>query len=259
MYFFFDNNKRNLWTPSKIKTRLWLDANDASTITLNGSTVSQWNDKSGNSTHVSQSTGSAQPTYNATGFNGKPTLSFDGGDNLVSTLNHGLTGDIEFSLFMVQTMPYSSLQLYISWGVNATNQVFTWMCTLSTASDRMAGFGNYTDLATFTPSTPTSPHFMSICRTGTTKDSWTIHQDGNSLTPVTSGESAINVGNSPFYVGSFVNGAFKFTGIMSEVIVIPSNVTNTYRTKIEGYLAWKWGLQANLPSDHPYKSSAPKV
>lgn len=27
---------------------LWLDANDSSTITLNGSTVSQWRNKSGN-------------------------------------------------------------------------------------------------------------------------------------------------------------------------------------------------------------------
>ena len=26
---------------------------------------------------------------------------------------------------------------------------------------------------------------------------------------------------------------------------------------VEGYLAHKWGLTARLPSDHPYKSSAP--
>ena len=24
-----------------------------------------------------------------------------------------------------------------------------------------------------------------------------------------------------------------------------------------GYLAWKWGLQANLPAGHTYKSAAP--
>ena len=30
------------------------------------------------------------------------------------------------------------------------------------------------------------------------------------------------------------------------------------RQKLEGYLAWKWGLQASLPSDHPYKSAAPE-
>jgi len=31
----------------------------------------------------------------------------------------------------------------------------------------------------------------------------------------------------------------------------------TYRYQAEGYLAWKWGLQGNLPSTHPYKNSAP--
>jgi hypothetical protein len=27
--------------------------------------------------------------------------------------------------------------------------------------------------------------------------------------------------------------------------------------KIDGYLAWKWGLQGNLPSSHLYKKYAP--
>ena len=29
--------------------------------------------------------------------------------------------------------------------------------------------------------------------------------------------------------------------------------------KAEGYLAWKWGLQSNLPISHPYKNAAPTV
>ena len=29
--------------------------------------------------------------------------------------------------------------------------------------------------------------------------------------------------------------------------------------KAEGYLAWKWGLVGNLPSNHPYKNSPPTV
>jgi hypothetical protein len=36
-----------VWNPSMISTALWLDAADVATVTLNGSTVSQWNDKSG--------------------------------------------------------------------------------------------------------------------------------------------------------------------------------------------------------------------
>jgi hypothetical protein len=41
-------------------------------------------------------------------------------------------------------------------------------------------------------------------------------------------------------------------------IALYSVVLNTTQIQIiEGYLAWKWGLQANLPVGHPYRSAAP--
>jgi hypothetical protein len=58
----------NPWNPAQLGAdlALWLDADDASTITLNGSTVAQWDDKSGNGKHMVQATASAQPTYTTT-------------------------------------------------------------------------------------------------------------------------------------------------------------------------------------------------
>ena len=47
-----------------------------------------------------------------------------------------------------------------------------------------------------------------------------------------------------------------FDGFIGEIIIINS-VEDSDRQKIEGYLAHKWGLTANLPADHPYKSNAP--
>ena len=44
---------------------------------------------------------------------------------------------------------------------------------------------------------------------------------------------------------------------VSEIVMYNTVLDTTQRQKIEGYLAWKWGLQANLPSGHPYKSAAP--
>ena len=61
---------------------LWLDATDTSTITLNAGNVSQWRDKSGNGRHASQGTASAQPLYQPSGLNGRPTIRSDGGDVL---------------------------------------------------------------------------------------------------------------------------------------------------------------------------------
>lgn len=71
----------------------WHTAQDAATIILNGSTVSQWNDKSGNGINVSQSVASQQPAYNASDalLGGQPSLTFDGvNDYLFSTT--GLSG-----------------------------------------------------------------------------------------------------------------------------------------------------------------------
>ena len=62
---------------------LWLDAADTSSITDDGGAVSRWFDKSGNANHTDiQSTGSKQPTTDATTQNSKNVIDFDGGDTL---------------------------------------------------------------------------------------------------------------------------------------------------------------------------------
>ncbi len=57
---------------------LWLDASDASTITLNGADVSQWDDKSGQGNHATQSESTDQPLYNLAAVNGLNVVEFDG-------------------------------------------------------------------------------------------------------------------------------------------------------------------------------------
>lgn len=55
------------------------------------------------------------------------------------------------------------------------------------------------------------------------------------------------------------------SGYIFEYIVLPycadaatANIPATNETrKIEGYLAWKWGLESSLPAGHPYSARAP--
>jgi hypothetical protein len=64
--------------------QLWLDASDASSFTFSsGSVVSQWNDKSGNSRHMSQSTVANQPSRSGT-QNGRSTVVFDGSNDYMT-------------------------------------------------------------------------------------------------------------------------------------------------------------------------------
>lgn len=44
---------------------------------------------------------------------------------------------------------------------------------------------------------------------------------------------------------------------IKEVLGFTTSFNLTQIQQMEGYLAWKWGLQTNLPSTHPYYASAP--
>jgi len=55
---------------------LWLDAADASTISLSGSAVAQWNDKSPFGNNAVSNSMAQSPSYNSVQFNNLPTLSF---------------------------------------------------------------------------------------------------------------------------------------------------------------------------------------
>ena len=52
-------------------------------------------------------------------------------------------------------------------------------------------------------------------------------------------------------------GLLKVAGVFGEMIIINSPSTDDM-IKLEGYLAWKWGLQDKLPGDHLFKSNPPK-
>ncbi|MDC3319935.1 hypothetical protein OAV61_09255, partial [Flavobacteriaceae bacterium] len=72
-------------------------------------------------------------------------------------------------------------------------------------------------------------------------------ENTGAVTPFTS--NAITIGSDA--------AGNSFDGMVAEVIIVESSVSDNDRQKIEGYLAHKWGLAANLPADHPYKDAAP--
>lgn len=71
--------------------QLWLDAADCESITLNGGTVSQWDDKSGNNYHMTQTTASQQPTLKLNHTNGYDSIYFDGTNDIFN--NTGIAID----------------------------------------------------------------------------------------------------------------------------------------------------------------------
>lgn len=103
----------SLWTPEELANlSIWLDGADASTITLNGSNVSQWDDKSGNDNHFAQSNTSYQPLYVPTNINGKPSIEFSNIDYLKSIASINTTQP--FTIYNVLYPKDNSYPVYSS-------------------------------------------------------------------------------------------------------------------------------------------------
>lgn len=239
-----------LWTPRELTTALWLDADSPSSITLNGATVSQWNDLSGNGRHATQATAANQPTYTASAINSKPALTFDGGD-FMSGLWAGATAS-EATIVAVGTYGSSAAtQAIASVGTPATNSGFGigW----NTSGVIFTAFLWSVNEATYSGFVATP-----LIQVGVLSPS-SITQSFNGYT------SAVAIGVVPGVGTSYQVGGINGTLLLSngsrvsEVVILSSAASTDNRQKLEGYLAWKWGTEASLPVSHPYYSAPPLV
>jgi hypothetical protein len=67
--------------------------------------------------------------------------------------------------------------------------------------------------------------------------------------------STVNI-NTNFMLGCWKTDGRRFYGGISEFMYYNKVLSNTEIQQVEGYLAWKWGLQTNLPTLHPYRNSS---
>lgn len=100
-----------LWTPADITTLAWYDASNASSITLSGSYVTQWNDLSGNGYNATLING---PTYN-TGSGG--SILFDDTNDYVEVLSNGNVANFTVQNYTIETICYPTVDPDTSDGV----------------------------------------------------------------------------------------------------------------------------------------------
>jgi len=67
--------------------------------------------------------------------------------------------------------------------------------------------------------------------------------------------------NQEFRIGNrqYYNTSNLFKGSIAEVAFFNSNLVTSNRQTVEGYLAWKWGINSSLPMNHPYYYSPPTI
>lgn len=110
------------WTPLAITSLVaWWDAENAASLTTAGGGVSAWTDLVSGLT-LAQGTSAARPTYNATGFNGRPVLTLDGVDDCleasgVGALPSGTTPGEFWTLVDQTALPADTgSRCVLSWG-----------------------------------------------------------------------------------------------------------------------------------------------
>ena len=228
---------------------MWFDAADAATLTLSGSDVVTWSDKSVTGNSYTQSTSGNRPSYQLDSTFGAYGVYFDGvNDNLVpsnSALRSWnssnwttffvarLSGTTDNYMTVYRTSPSG---MWARYRVDATTWSFyTLGSEVAVTQALSSANGIYADVISNT--------------------AHTVYQNGSQIgTP--------SAGNSTTYSETFTLGGNgideSMTGYMFEFIMYNgSALSTTNRQKVEGYLAWKWNLVSTLPANHPYKSIRP--
>jgi len=228
------------WTPAQLTTSLWLDAADSSTITEASGAISAWNDKSGNSRNAVQANGALQPAYQSNIQNGLPAVYEDGARYLAQALAFGIRTLIIAAKWEDTTGDWKSI---VGGSLDGGNSDWSGnpapgnpMFGVYSSEEVRNGTGhiNGTSTAVNTWVRYTSPtiHIMNTQTTALDVQVWG--------------------GDRP---ADYVDRVFK--GWYYEIITVGAVLSTTDRQLIEGYLAWKWGMVASLPADHPYKNAAP--
>jgi hypothetical protein len=225
--------------PVTANLELWLDANDSSTITLNGSTVSQWDDKSGNDYHVSQGTASNQPTLTSSVLNSKNVLRFDGGDWLENLVATPVGGSTNRTIFIVANYTGSSIDYLFYLGTASNSPSFGSVFGISQETAVRVSNGN----RIWATSVGSDHMILTISLDGTNITDVSAWQNGTALTiSSTLGTQTINT-SSRFYVGGpTATVGNLLEGDIAEVIVYSSALSTSDRESVESYLSNKWGI-----------------
>ena len=243
-----------LWTPAYVSPVAWYDASDASTINNITGGVSQWGDKSSNANHLNQDTPSLQPRIDTRTLNGLNVIDFNGTEHYMSfTSNFEINN--KFVIFVFY--PDSDVANQRIFGNDPSPSV---RVNYAGVSDVFV-FAGTTAISIYGGTYATSEIYpkLSPYIAGWGYETTGFREEKNGLSllyPITMLYSgtvpAVTFGRDTDSATSYFGGYF------AEIIVI-NDYTTGGGTKLEGYLAWKWGLVGSLPVTHPYKLRPPKV
>jgi hypothetical protein len=233
----FSNVRANAvtWTPSSLGSSLalWLDADDASTITSSAGLVSEWRDKSGNNRDATQADPNSRPSTNGSG------LTFDSSNKFMTGVMNPNTMATSVQVTVVFTRACCGANGYDS-------HPFT-----LTSNNYPTPFDGYND--TLLVGGPTGAYWadsgFADISTRTTRTLLSTSMSATKVAQYLNGTLQKSVeGNFPYehvpsiyYVATRDDRYTHFTGEINE-IVVTRELSNANRSNLEAYLGSKWAI-----------------
>ena len=262
------------WDPTaSITTRYHIDASDTSTYTLSANVLSSVTDKSGN---FSITIG-GNPQRLTAALNGLNVWDFNGNYDLTTTgegaVTDGSGNHWAIGVFLADTISDTQDSFYSftnntvagtskrGYAVSAGDaSAFNGELDLDAlSSNRISStIGN---LEAFDSAVSLDAFHIVGTIFNKTGNQISARVDGsNAFTPVNDYDNAINQNQDIRVMRNRANE--RLDGQLAEFFVVGAlpgtgGTDITEFEKAEGYLAHKWGLTANLPSDHPFKNVSP--
>ena len=253
--------------PTLDKLIAWYDASDISTITLNGSKVSQWKDKSGHSGHLIQTTEANQPTYATNQVNGLNVVQFPEAidtsmigatythDTFTcyivakGTAEHQLTTEHNSSVADWGNDSRALLNMYPgSPLINSTPTYGGQMVSLANNGiATLESITNYYSASCVINQTLTTEKVFTIETTSThanaSINNGSIHT-GLNYGPANVSGDVIDQVASFIRIGGYVSGPSNtwFAGNACEILVFKGSHDAATRTAFYNYLSTKWGI-----------------
>ena len=261
------------WSPSTDITPVaWIDASDSENYTTSGTTLTGVTDKAGTYTMNVNNT----PTVISSGLNGLSVFDFDGTNEYIQSTSYesqvdGNGNHWAIGLFLADTVDGTKDSF---WSYE-TNQSPKRDYAISSGASNNTWPGELDLDALSANRISTTIGNKQEWDASITMDNWHIvvvifnktgnqisqRVDGaNAFTPVNDYDNSLSTNQELRLMRN--RASQELDGQLAEFFAV-ADLPGTGGTditdveKAEGYLAHKWGVTSVLPSDHPYKSSAP--
>ena len=202
----------------------WFDPSDTATITESGGLVSQMNDKSGNTRHLLQATGTKQPGTGVRTLNGLNVLDYDGGDNLAIASTTGVSSP--YTCFVVASPDGAGNWNQFVGGLSSWEMVFH-----SGPSVFSFGVGTWTGLPSITA---TNPYICELQVNGAST-TFCVNDGSRATTSSTTALGRISH-------GSYGGADDHLNGYVAESIFYDSALSSGDLTTVRDYLNTKWAV-----------------